>query len=120
MQQAIQNLGTALSAALEAPPEGRIAARKNVLAAREALQGRLSDADYRYFEFQLWQEGVARFAEIVAAIGFIDQRLSRWDEAIRAFEAADKLVIPLLEGGAGVERAPKRAPDFHASPLSQR
>ncbi len=37
------------------------------VAARETLRGRLTAADYRYFEFQLWQEGVARFIEYAAA-----------------------------------------------------
>jgi hypothetical protein len=67
VQQAVRSLGTALESALQAPPAGRVAARKKVLAARDVLRSRLTDADYRYFEFQLWQEGVARFIEYAAA-----------------------------------------------------
>jgi hypothetical protein len=37
------------------------------VSARETLRGSLTAADYRYFEFQLWQEGVARFIEYAAA-----------------------------------------------------
>ena len=40
---------------------------KAVVAARDTLRSRLSPADYRYFEFQLWQEGVARFIEYAVA-----------------------------------------------------
>jgi hypothetical protein len=36
-------------------------------AAREAARMRVSDADWRYFEFQLWNEGVARWTEAAFA-----------------------------------------------------
>ena len=39
------------------------------LAARQALAARAGDRDWRYLEFQLWQEGVARWTEI---------RLGKW------------------------------------------
>lgn len=38
-----------------------------VLAARARLRNEVDDADYRYFSFQLWQEGVARFTELRVA-----------------------------------------------------
>lgn len=38
--------------------------------ARRAFVDGLSDADRRYFEFQLWQEGVARYVELEAAIAW--------------------------------------------------
>ena len=34
---------------------------------RDSLRTILSAADYRYLEFQLWQEGTARFTEYAAA-----------------------------------------------------
>lgn len=37
------------------------------LALRREFKEMLSAADYRYFSFQLWQEGVARYTEIVLA-----------------------------------------------------
>ncbi len=67
VQQAVRRLATALGRALSAPPTGRAEALRVVVGAREALRGRLTDADCRYFEFQLWQEGVARFIEYAAA-----------------------------------------------------
>jgi hypothetical protein len=67
VQEAMRGLAAGLARALVASPERRLAARKSVLAARDTLRGRLTAADYRYFEFQLWQEGVARFIEYAAA-----------------------------------------------------
>jgi hypothetical protein len=37
------------------------------LALMKQLKGQLSDPDYRYFSFQLWQEGVARYTEYAVA-----------------------------------------------------
>ncbi len=67
VQQAVRDLATALGHALDAPPGARSSALKAVVSARDALRRRLTAADYRYFEFQLWQEGVARFIEYAAA-----------------------------------------------------
>ena len=67
VQQAVRGLATALGQALDAPPGDRNRALKKVVSARDTLRGLLSAADYRYFEFQLWQEGVARFIEYAAA-----------------------------------------------------
>jgi hypothetical protein len=67
VQQAMRSLAAALLRALEARPDDRTDALRDAIAARDTLRGRLTDADYRYFEFQLWQEGVARFIEHAAA-----------------------------------------------------
>jgi hypothetical protein len=67
VQEAVRRLATTLRRALDVPPGGRAAALAAVIAARDSLRGRLSPADYRYLEFQLWQEGVARFIEQAAA-----------------------------------------------------
>jgi len=66
-QLAIRQLASGLLRALDAPPRSRGRALKDVVAARESLRTGLAAADYRYFEFQLWQEGVARFIEYAAA-----------------------------------------------------
>ena len=57
----------------------------NYLAARQALAARAGERNWRYFEFQLWQEGVARWTEI---------RLGKWyprqdvrDSAVKLEEA---------------------------------
>jgi hypothetical protein len=67
VQQAVRRLATALGQALDAPPSAKAKALRAVVGARDALRGRLSAADYRYFEFQLWQEGVARFIDYAVA-----------------------------------------------------
>lgn len=67
VQQAVRALATALHNALETPPGARSMALRDVVAARDSLRARLGAADYRYLEFQLWQEGVARFIEYAAA-----------------------------------------------------
>ena len=53
--------------ALEADPEGRTRALQVVGEDRDALRSLLTADDYRYFEFQLWQEGVARFIQYAVA-----------------------------------------------------
>lgn len=54
----------ALVRALGPPREvGPPAALDDFLAARAALRQALSDPDFRYLSFQLWQEGVARYTE---------------------------------------------------------
>lgn len=67
VQQAVRRLAAALGQALDARPSAKAKALEAVVAARETLRGRLTAADFRYFEFQLWQEGVARFIEYAAA-----------------------------------------------------
>jgi hypothetical protein len=67
VQRAVRSLAGELARALEARPNERAAALSDAIAARDTLRNRLTDADYRYFEFQLWQEGVARFIEYAAA-----------------------------------------------------
>ncbi len=67
VQRAMRSLASALGRALEARPKDQADALTNAVAARDTLRSRLTDADYRYLEFQLWQEGAARFIEYAAA-----------------------------------------------------
>ncbi|HKP50825.1 MAG TPA: hypothetical protein VJU17_12460 [Gemmatimonadales bacterium] len=64
VREAVRRLALTLRAALD-PESG--AGIEPVVRARDALRNQLSAADYRYFEFQLWQEGVARYIEYRAA-----------------------------------------------------
>lgn len=63
VQASARRLATALRRALDAPAASRRDALAVVAAARNDLQSRLSPDDYRYLEFQFWQEGVARYVE---------------------------------------------------------
>jgi hypothetical protein len=67
VQHDMRRLASALRQALDAPRADRLEALRNLVVARDALSRRVNAADYRYFEFQLWQEGVARFIEYAAA-----------------------------------------------------
>ena len=67
----------------------------DVLAARTALRGVLSAADWRYMEFQLWQEGISRYTELRIARAAAEQTplpaFSRLPDVISYSEAADSL-----------------------------
>jgi hypothetical protein len=67
IQRAMRSLARALARALEARPEMRQGALQGVSEHRDILRNLLTADDYRYFEFQLWQEGVARFTEYAVA-----------------------------------------------------
>ncbi|HEX6405770.1 MAG TPA: hypothetical protein VFZ90_01150 [Gemmatimonadales bacterium] len=62
--QAVRRFALALRSALDPQSTSGL---EPVLRARDALRKQLSVADYRYMEFQLWQEGVARYVEYRAA-----------------------------------------------------
>ena len=57
VQRAVRALAASLAAGV---PEA-------VVGERERLRGLLSAEDYRYLEFQLWQEGVPRYLELAVA-----------------------------------------------------
>jgi hypothetical protein len=67
IQRGMRSLAKALVQALEARPEMRRRTLQAVSDNRATLRDLLTAADYRYFEFQLWQEGVARFIEYATA-----------------------------------------------------
>ena len=64
---AMRSLAAALARALEAGPDTRRAAIQEVSDDRAALRALLAADDYRYFEFELWQEGGARYTEYAVA-----------------------------------------------------
>ena len=66
-QRAVRSLARELARALASPGEDRAEAVKGVIAARDALRSALSSSDWRSLEFQLWQEGTARFVERAVA-----------------------------------------------------
>ena len=56
-----------LKDAVEADEANLVSAVRAYLDTRKVLEHSVADVDWRYYEFQLWQEGVARWSEI--AIG---------------------------------------------------
>lgn len=67
VQQAMRGLGRALHAVLGLGPNDRARTLSGIARARDALRTALAPDDYRYLEFQLWQEGVARYFEYAVA-----------------------------------------------------
>ncbi len=67
VQRAMRSLAGALVQALEARPETRARALQAVSENRNVLRSLLAADDQRYFEFQLWQEGGARFIQYAVA-----------------------------------------------------
>jgi len=74
IQRGMRSLAKALARALEARPEMRRGMLQAVSDNRATLRNLLTAADYRYFEFQLWQEGVARFIEYATARAAVEAR----------------------------------------------
>ncbi len=66
VQDSLRGLARGLAGALSSQ-DGRAAAIEKARAAWEGLRAGLPAADFRYLEFQLWQEGVARYIELAAA-----------------------------------------------------
>lgn len=67
---ALERLGHALAAAVDRPlgDFGLSDAARDARAARDSIRRLVSAADDRYLEFQLWQEGVARYTEYAVAV----------------------------------------------------
>lgn len=64
MQELYSKLGRSLDEALEAKPGADFATGlTSYLKQRRELENILSPDDYRYFSFQTWQEGIARYTE---------------------------------------------------------
>ncbi|HSJ76017.1 MAG TPA: hypothetical protein VK899_07545, partial [Gemmatimonadales bacterium] len=64
VREAVRRLALTLRAAVDSESDSGL---EPIIRARDALRKQLSAADYRYLEFQLWQEGVARYVEYRAA-----------------------------------------------------
>jgi hypothetical protein len=78
-------VSNALADALQARNSpGFLPAFDAFLAARRAFAARVGERDWRYFEFQLWQEGVARWTEITLGRAYPDAGVR---SASAAFEA---------------------------------
>ena len=77
------------------PSEDAERVMRDVLAARSALRGVLSPAEWRYLEFQLWQEGISRYTELrvarVAAGQTPSPAFAKLPDVISYAAAADSL-----------------------------
>ncbi len=69
VQQQFVEMSNLLGEAIRAPRSQRREGVRRYLAAREKFRSMVSPSDHRYFAFQLWKEGIARYTEYrVAAL----------------------------------------------------
>lgn len=73
-----------LADAIEADGADLAARGSDYLAARAALAATVTERDWRYFEFQLWQEGAARWTELELARRSGGKALTDHARALRA------------------------------------
>jgi hypothetical protein len=73
VQERFAAAGRALLAAIDRPRDS--VRRAAYLRARSALAASVPAQDWRYAEFQMWQEGVARWTEIEAARSWPDEQM---------------------------------------------
>jgi hypothetical protein len=65
VKEQFSTLSKLLAEALQAKKKSEFSAKlKAYIQARQAFQQMLSPDDYRYFSFQVWQEGIARYTEV--------------------------------------------------------
>jgi hypothetical protein len=86
----------ALKAAIVAQKKDVAAATKHYLTTRSELQKSLSARDWRYFEFQLWQEGVARWTEFTLGAKSKDESV-RAAATLSRQKTLDALATPTLK-----------------------
>jgi hypothetical protein len=87
IQRAMRSLATALIRALDAGPEMRPRALQAVSDSRDTLRNLLTATDYRYLEFQLWQEGVARYTEYAVAQAAATRKASAQFRSLPDYES---------------------------------
>ncbi len=99
----------ALAAALDAKDDQLAEATRAYQAARAKLAASVSAKAWRYFEFQLWQEGVARWTEIALAgesgdaamVSAADAARARIREELEAPDLATAERVAVYAFGAG-------------------
>jgi hypothetical protein len=86
-------LSTLLAAALQAKDNADLSTKLSAyLKQRTELENTLSPDDYRYFSFQLWQEGIARYTEYrIAKLAAGAYRPSKAFRSLKDYEAFDQV-----------------------------
>ena len=91
-----QRAAKALLSAVQATESQLAGKLRSYLAARRDLQKLVSEKDWRYFEFQLWQEGVARWTEFTLGMMSDDMQV-RAAAVIQRQRTLDALAQPSLK-----------------------
>jgi hypothetical protein len=118
INEACSALGRAVVEALESPSAAMPRALKLFFSARERFKLLLSRDDYRYYSFQCWQEGVARYTELQIAERAAKQFVPSGEFLSLAFaqsfqEVADSLHAALLKGLADLRLSKSRRIAFY-------
>jgi len=122
---AARTLADAALAALDAEPDGLDAAFDAYAAARTAFTAGLSDADTRYYEFQAWKEGVARWTELALArlegdTGEAARQEARLRQELRELSLPDwQRVAFYALGSADAELLERRGTNWRAAYFDQ-
>ena len=102
MQELFSNLGRSLDEALEAKPGADFSTGlSSYLKQRREIENVLSPDDYRYFSFQTWQEGIARYTEYrIAKLASMRYKPSKAFRALKDYqrfgEVADDIESRIL------------------------
>lgn len=86
VQERFLALSALLAKAIQASPSDRAQTFASYMRARQEFQQLLAPDDYRYFSFQFWQEGIARYTEYrVAKLAAARFKVSREFRALEDF-----------------------------------
>ena len=97
-------LSKLLAETLQTKKKSEFAAKLNeYLEARRVFEQRLSPADYKYFSFQIWQEGIARYTELrIAELAARKYKPSKQFRALKDYatfeEVADEILNKQIMG----------------------
>lgn len=99
VRRQFQDMSRLLAEALRAGGRKELSARTAAyLAARRKFEATLAPDDYRYFSFQVWQEGVARYTEYrVAELAAERYRPSRGFRSLKDYRPFRKVAEELRE-----------------------
>jgi hypothetical protein len=92
VQEQFAVMSKLLAAAIEAPKPERAKKLRDYLEARQKFQGMLEPDDYKYFSFQFWKEGIARYTEYrVAQMATANYRVSKEFRALPDYQSFSEL-----------------------------
>ena len=88
VQEQFATMSKLLAAATEAPKRERAKRVREYLEARRKFQEMLAPDDYKYFSFQFWKEGIARYTEYrVAEMAAAKFRVSKEFRALKDYQS---------------------------------
>jgi len=99
VQEQFVAMSLALNAAIKAAPDERQERVRDYLEAKQKFQSLVSADDYRYFSFQLWKEGIARYTEYqIARLAAAKFRPSKTYRALKDYQPFADVAKRTYEG----------------------